>query len=79
MEVQTAVKGVSRGTAPGSNGLRPELFKLGGNALANRLVKAFAVLWPSKRELETAAPSPVKILQQWQDADVVPLYKHKET
>ncbi len=58
LEVQTAVKGVSRGTAPGNNGLRPELFKLGGDALANRLVKDFAVLWPSETELETAAPSP---------------------
>jgi hypothetical protein len=73
------VKGPSRGTAPGSNGLRPELFKLGGDALANRLVKDFAVLWPTKRELETAAPSSprVEILQQWQDADVVTLFKHK--
>jgi hypothetical protein len=79
LEDQTAEKGLSRGTAPGSNGLRPKLFKLEGNALANRLVKDFAVLWPTERELETAAPSAprVKILQQWQDADVVTLYKHK--
>ncbi len=61
LEVQTAEKGLSRGTAPGSNGLRPELFKLGGDALANRLVKDFAVLWSTKRELETAAPSPLRV------------------
>jgi hypothetical protein len=30
-EVQKAIKGLSRGTVPGSNVLRPELFKLGGD------------------------------------------------
>ncbi len=37
------------------------------------------VLWPTEEELEASDPSPpkVKILQQWQDADEVTLYKMK--
>ncbi len=78
-EVQRAVKGLSRGTAPGSNGLRPELFKMGGDTLARRLVQDFGILWPTQEELDASAPSPprIKVLQQWQDADVVTLYKMK--
>ncbi len=78
-EVQKAVKGLSRGTAPGSNGLRPELFKLGGEPLARRLVSDFETLWPTEEEVQESAPAPprAKVLQQWQDADVVTLYKLK--
>jgi hypothetical protein len=50
-EVQAAMRGLSRGTAPGSNGLRPELFKLGGEPFAMRLVSDFEILWPTKEEI----------------------------
>jgi hypothetical protein len=50
-EVQAAVRGLSRGTAPGSNRLRPELFKLGGEPFAKLLVSDFEILWPTKEEI----------------------------
>jgi hypothetical protein len=39
----------------------------------------FKVLWPTEEELEASAPSTpwIKIVQQWQDTDVVTLYKMK--
>jgi hypothetical protein len=39
----------------------------------------FKVLWPTEEELEASTLSPlwVKIMQQWQDADMVTLYKMK--
>ena len=79
-EVQKAIKGLSRGTAPGSNGLRPELFKHGGDALAKRIVSDFGALWPTEEEIVLAHPLPptAEILQTWQDADVVTLFKMKE-
>jgi hypothetical protein len=43
-KVQEAIKGLSQGTAPGSKGLRPELFKLGEDVLAKRLVSDFGAL-----------------------------------
>jgi hypothetical protein len=78
-EVQKAIKGLSRGTAPGSNGLRPELFKHGGDALAKRIVSDFGALWPREEEMVLAHPLPPKaeILQTWQDADFVTLFKMK--
>ncbi len=78
-EVQKAFKGLSRGTAPGSNGLRPELLKLGGDVLAKRLVSDFDALWPTEEEIVLAYPLPPKadILQTRQDADVVTLFKMK--
>jgi hypothetical protein len=45
LEVKTAVGKLSVGTAPGCNGLRPELYKMGGAVLARRLVKDFAAWW----------------------------------
>ncbi len=73
------MRGLSKGTAPGSNGLRPKLFKLGGEPFAKRLVSDFEILWPTEEEIEESATGPprIKVLQQWQDADVVTLYKHK--
>jgi hypothetical protein len=78
-EVQAAVRDLCQGTAPGSNGLRPELFKLGGEPFAKRLVSDFEILWPTEEEIQESAPGPprIKVLQQRQDADVVILYKHK--
>jgi hypothetical protein len=73
------VRGLSQGTAPGSNGLRPELFKLGGEPFAKQLVSDFEILRPTEEEIQESAPGPprIKVLQEWQDADVVTLYTHK--
>jgi hypothetical protein len=55
------------------------LFKLGGEPFAKRLVSDFEILWPTEEEIQESAPGPprIKVLQQWQDADVVTLSKHK--
>ncbi len=47
--------------------------------LARRLMQDLEVLWPAEEELEAPAPSPpqVKILQQWQDADMFIPFKMK--
>jgi hypothetical protein len=46
IEVKKAIGKLSPGTAPGKNGLVPELYKMGGPVLIRRLVKDFAALWP---------------------------------
>ena len=81
-EIEKSIAKLKRGTAPGSNGLRPELFKMGGLCLAQRLKRDFESLWPTPEELGPAPPQGVnelraKIYQSWQDADVVTLYKGK--
>jgi hypothetical protein len=45
-EVQFAISKLQKGSAPGSNGLRPEVFKAGGAVLAHRLAHDFRVIWP---------------------------------
>jgi hypothetical protein len=78
-EVKCAITKLSRGTAPGSNGLRPELFKAGGDMLAERITHDLAEIWPTQEEIDASAPSPprARVFQTWQDADVVTLYKQK--
>lgn len=56
LEVKAAVGKLSSGTAPGRNGIRSELFKLGGAVLARRLVKDFAALWPEAADEVDAPP-----------------------
>jgi hypothetical protein len=46
IEVKKAIGKLSPGTAPGWNGLVPELYKMGGPVLVRHLVKEFAALWP---------------------------------
>lgn len=46
-EVQYAIGKLKSSTAPGANGLRPEIFKACGRSLARRLVRDFWVIWPS--------------------------------
>jgi hypothetical protein len=50
LEVKTAVGKLSVGTAPERNGLRPEMYKMGGPVLVRRLVKDFAALWPGEED-----------------------------
>jgi hypothetical protein len=42
-------------------------------------VSDFEILWPREEKMQESAPGPpcIKVLQQWQDADVVTLYKYK--
>ncbi len=39
----------------------------------------FEILWPTEEKIPESAPGPprIKVLQQWQDADIVTLYTHK--
>ncbi len=87
IEIETAVGKLSRDTASGANGLKPELFKLGGRPLAERLKSDFELLWPNgeededefRRDLfgETANAPRAELLQSWQDADITTLWKGK--
>lgn len=55
LEVKAAVGKLSVGTAPGRNGLRPEMYKMGGPVLVRRLVKDFAALWPVEADGESGS------------------------
>jgi len=56
-EVQHACGRLRDGTAPGANGLRPEVFKAGGAILAHRLQQDFSVIWPLPRPGGSSDPS----------------------
>ncbi len=43
-EVKCVITKLGRGTAPGLNGLRPELFKTGGDLLAERITHTYSKL-----------------------------------
>jgi hypothetical protein len=98
---------MEEGAAPGSNGIRPEIFQAGSAILAQQLANDFRILfWPEVLSEGTENPdhapdlllqdesgvgggnpelSPrvstqadrIKVLQGWQDAEVVNLYKGK--
>jgi hypothetical protein len=81
-EIRSAIASLSSGTAPGTNGLRPELFKLAGEPLAKRLCEDIRVLWPE--ELMGKDGGAVgfdrksarnRVFRSWQDASVVTLFK----
>lgn len=57
-EVQYACGRLRDGTAPGANGLRPEVFKAGGAVLAQRLQRDFSVIWPCPRPDGDPSPTP---------------------
>ena len=46
-EVQYAIEKLRVGTAPGSNGIKSEVFKAGGAVLAHRLAHDFRAIWPN--------------------------------
>jgi hypothetical protein len=56
-EVQFAIGRLRDGTAPGANGLRPEIFKAGGDILAHQLQQDFGVIWPKSPRLDSS-PEP---------------------
>ena len=92
-EVQNAIGRLREGTAPGANGLRSELFKAGGAILSHRLCHDFRAIWPHEPDPtlgdgatgEDPQTGPglssqdvrSRVLQAWQDAEVVTLFKGK--
>jgi hypothetical protein len=74
-EVKEAIKKLQNGKAPGEDGLRLELFKVGGTTLAERLVANFEQLWPKVGQYGKIGK--VEIEKSWSDATVIPLYKGK--
>ena len=65
-EVLVSIKQLSSGKAPGADGIPPDIYKHGGSALAEELLKLFTQIWE-----EGEAP------QDFKDADLVHLYKNK--
>jgi hypothetical protein len=52
-KVQFAMGRLRDGTATGANGLRPEIFKAGGDILAHQLKQDFGVIWPKSPQLKS--------------------------
>ena len=65
-EVLLSIKQLTSGKAPGADGLPPDIFKHGGSAIAEELLKLFTQIWK-----EGGVP------QDFKDADIVHLYKNK--
>ena len=65
-EVLASIKQLTSGKAPGSDGIPPDIFKHGGTAIAEELLKLFTMIWN-----EGGVP------QDFKDADLVHLYKNK--
>ncbi len=71
MEIDRAIGKLRRGTAPGVNGLRPEMFKKGGSVLVRRLVKGFEAIWPNEADEICLIPTPPQDAQQARAAKVI--------
>ena len=65
-EVIKAIKQLSSGKAPGTDAIPAEIYKEGGQALSNKLLQLFDLVW-SKETLP----------QDFKDASIVHLYKRK--
>ena len=66
VEVLKAIKQLSSGKAPGSDAIPAEIYKEGGQALSNKLLQLFDLIWS-----EETLP------QDFKDASIVHLYKRK--
>ena len=55
------------GKAPGPDGIPPEVFKVGGEALTEQLVSLFHLFWER-----------VEVPKDLKDANIVHLYKNKD-
>jgi hypothetical protein len=71
VEISKAVGKLRRGTAPGVNGLRPEMFKKGGSVLVRRLVKDFEAIWPAETDENALLQTPPQDAQQARAAKVI--------
>ena len=65
-EVSLSIKQLTAGKAAGADGIPPDVFKCGGEAIAQELLNLFTQIWE-----EGAVP------QDFKDADIVHLYKNK--
>ena len=65
-EVLVSIKQLTSGKAPGADGIPPDVFKQGGDPIAEELHKLFTAIWE-----EGVVP------QDFKDADIVHLYKNK--
>ena len=65
-EVTLSIKQLTAGKAAGADGIPPDVFKCGGETVAQELLKLFTQIW-----VEGAVP------QDFKDADIVHLYKNK--
>ena len=65
-EVQRAVNQMASGKAPGQDGLPPELFKLGGAKVVEKLVTIYGDIWKK-----------LSVPQEFKDALIVHIFKRK--
>ena len=65
-EVQTCLKQLSSGKAPGEDGIPPEIYIHGGAAIVNRLLEIVIQIWHEG-----------EAVQDFRDATIVHLYKNK--
>ena len=65
-EVLSSIKQLSSGKSPGEDGIPPEIFKHGGTAVAEQLLKVFIKIWEEG-----------EVVQAFRDANIIHLYKNK--
>ena len=65
-EVMASIKDLTSGKAAGADGIPPDIFKHGGTAIAEELLKIFSQIWGEQ-----------KVPQDFRDAEIVHLYKNK--
>jgi len=65
-EVEKAIKQLSCGKAPGSDGIPAEIYKAGGPTITEKLLELFTSCWEEGR-----------LPQEFKDASIVHLYKRK--
>ena len=65
-EVQKSIKQLSSGKAPGADGIPPEIYKHGGEAVAKQLLQIIIQIWQSGAAV-----------QDFRDATIIHLYKSK--
>ena len=66
METQKAIKQLQAGKAPGSDGIPPEIYKEGGDAVQVKLNELLQQFWEES-----------SVLQDFKDANIIHLYKNK--
>ena len=65
-EVKKAVSELQTGKSPGPDGIPPEIYKAGGQALCEQLTRLFVLFWEKG-----------EVPQDFRDANIVHLYKNK--
>ena len=65
-EVSDSIKQLTSGKSPGEDGIPPEIYKHGGPALEEQVLKLFIKIWEEG-----------EVVQAFRDANIVHLYKNK--